>query len=64
MRVEAVQNERRPYTCSTDSKHDLLNNSINGQRIRKQHDNAPLNTVNKKRIHINRNLENFLVIFS
>ncbi|CAF4784697.1 unnamed protein product, partial [Rotaria magnacalcarata] len=45
MRVEAVQNERRPYTCSTDSKHDMIANSINNQRIRKQNDTISLNTL-------------------
>jgi hypothetical protein len=35
MRAEAVQNERRPYT----SKHDLISNGNNNQRIRKQNEN-------------------------
>lgn len=34
MRVEAVQNERRPYT----NKHDLITNGTNNQRIRKAND--------------------------
>jgi len=39
MRIEAVQNERRPYT----NKHDLItngnNNNNNQQRIRNQNEN-------------------------
>ena len=35
MRIEAVQNERRPYT----TKHDLILNGNNHQRIRKQNEN-------------------------
>jgi hypothetical protein len=36
MRIEAVQNERRPYT----TKHDLIiSGSNNNQRIRKQNEN-------------------------
>lgn len=34
MRVEAVQNERRPYT----NKHDLIATGMNNQRIRKQNE--------------------------
>ena len=34
MRVEAVQNERRPYT----NKHDLILNGNNNQQIRKQNE--------------------------
>jgi hypothetical protein len=32
MRIEAVQNERRPYT----NKHDLITNGNNNQKLRKQ----------------------------
>ena len=35
MRIEAVQNERRPYT----NKQDLITNEIQYQRIRKQNEN-------------------------
>ncbi len=35
MRIEAVQNERRPYT----NKHDFLPNGNNNQRIRRQNEN-------------------------
>ena len=35
MRIEAVQNERRPY----GSKRDLMDNKITNQRIRKQSEN-------------------------
>lgn len=38
MRIEAVQNERRPYT----NKHDLIsngNNNNNNQKLRKQNEN-------------------------
>jgi hypothetical protein len=35
MRIEAVQNERRPYT----TKHDILSNGINNQGIRKSNEN-------------------------
>ncbi|CAF2572971.1 unnamed protein product [Rotaria sp. Silwood2] len=45
MRVEAVQNERRPYTSHGDNKHDLMTNGINNQRIRKQSDTISLNTL-------------------
>ncbi|CAF0901894.1 unnamed protein product [Adineta steineri] len=44
MRIEAVQNERRPSTNNTN-KHDLMINGINNQRIRKQNDTNSLNTL-------------------
>ena len=44
MRIEAVQNERRP-SINNNNKHDLMINSINNQRIRKQNDTASSNTV-------------------
>jgi hypothetical protein len=46
MRIEAVQNERRPYTTTNNNnKHELITNVINNQRIRKQNDTTSLNTV-------------------
>jgi len=46
MRIEAVQNERRPYTTNNNNnKHELITNVINNQRIRKQNDSTSLNTV-------------------
>ncbi len=44
MRIEAVQNERRP-SINNNNKHDLMINSINNQRIRKQNDTTSSNTV-------------------
>jgi hypothetical protein len=44
MRIEAVQNERRPYTTST-IKHDLIGTNLNNQRIRKQNDSTSLNLI-------------------
>ncbi|CAF4096164.1 unnamed protein product [Rotaria sp. Silwood2] len=40
MRIEAVQNERRPYT----NKHDFITNGNNTQRIGKQNENNSLNS--------------------
>lgn len=50
MRIDAVQNERRPYTSHTtnNNKHELLASVINNQRLRKQNDTTSLNTVRKK----------------
>jgi hypothetical protein len=47
MRIEAVQNERRPYT-NHNNKHELITDVLNNQRIRKQNDTTSLNTVKKK----------------
>jgi hypothetical protein len=46
MRIEAVQNERRPY-INPPIKHELLSNVLNNQRIRKSSDPTSLNTVIK-----------------
>ncbi len=48
MRIEAVQNERRPYT-NHNNKHELMTNVLNNQRIRKQNDTTSLNTVENKK---------------
>jgi hypothetical protein len=48
MRIEAVQNERRPYT-NHNNKHELMTNVLNNQRIRKQNDTTSLNTVEEKK---------------
>jgi hypothetical protein len=46
MRIEAVQNERRPYTTHNNNhKHELMTNVLNNQRIRKQNDTTSLNAV-------------------
>lgn len=49
MRIEAVQNERRPYTGHiNNNKHEFLANIINNQRIQRQNDTTSLNTVRDK----------------
>jgi hypothetical protein len=44
MRIEAVQNERRPYT-NHQTKHELMTHVLNHQRIQKSSDSTSLNTV-------------------
>ena len=48
MRIEAVQNERRPYTIGNHpitQRHDMLTSSSHSQHPRAQTDAASLNTV-------------------
>ena len=47
MRVEAVQNERRPYTSSIDNRHELMAHSINNQRVLAQNETISINPVRK-----------------
>jgi 50S ribosomal subunit-associated GTPase HflX len=44
MRIEAVQNERRPYTTN-HNKHDLMGPNLSNQRLRKQNDTTSLNLI-------------------
>ncbi|CAF1640892.1 unnamed protein product, partial [Adineta ricciae] len=50
MRIEAVQNERRPSTTNTN-KHDLMLNSIHNQRLRKSNDPSSLLTSSSNGIY-------------
>jgi hypothetical protein len=44
MRIEAVQNERRPY-INPNTKHELLSHVLTNQRLQKSDDPTSLNTV-------------------
>ena len=46
MRIEAVQNERRPYINPNTKQHELLSNVLANQHLRKPVDPKSLNTVN------------------
>jgi hypothetical protein len=45
MRIEAVQNERRPYINPNTKQHELLSSVLANQRLRKPDDQKSLNTV-------------------
>lgn len=44
MRIEAVQNERRPYIVA-NHKHDLMTNVLHNPRMSKPNDPSCLNKV-------------------
>ena len=46
MRIEAVQNERRPYMNST--KSDVMIHSIHNSKIRKHNESRPFNAVRSR----------------
>ena len=46
MRIEAVQNERRPYMNST--KSDVMMHSIHNSKIRKHNESRPFDAVRSR----------------
>jgi hypothetical protein len=55
MRIEAVQNERRPY-INPNTKHELLSHVLTNQRLQKSDDPTSLNTV-KSIIVLNKSIQ-------